>query len=127
MDENIKGIARLELLISALGISQKDLSDKTGLSTSVISHYITGERGITAKSALKIQSAFPAVNPDWLLTGDGKMFLQVGQSEADEAEEQELVRLREENIRLREGLERQNKITAELSAVLFELTKPKSD
>ncbi len=83
MQENNESISRLELLISALGITQRELSGKTGLSTSVLSHYATGERKISAQSALKIKKAFPQVNTDWLLTGKGEMFKEPKAPERD--------------------------------------------
>ena len=57
---------RLSLLMANLGISQKNLADKTGLSEATISRYAKGTISPNEKSICKIADV-TNVSPSWLL------------------------------------------------------------
>lgn len=57
---------RLSLLIDYLGISQRELAQKSGLTESAMCHYIKGDRIPHADALVKIARA-TGVRTDWLL------------------------------------------------------------
>lgn len=63
----------------------------------------SGARTLSENVLLKTIARFPELSSDWLLKGKGEMFVKETSSNAIE-DNNELVRLREENARLREEL-----------------------
>ena len=63
---------RLMHLLSYLKISAAEFSRKTKINQSSVSSITGGERRITIEMLNKIIKAYPMVNIDWLLTGDGE-------------------------------------------------------
>lgn len=57
---------RLALLIDYLGISQRELAQRSGLTESAMCHYIKGDRIPHADALVKIAKA-SGVRTDWLL------------------------------------------------------------
>ncbi len=57
---------RLALLIDFLGISQRELAHRSGLTESAMCHYIKGDRIPHADALVKIAKA-TGVRTDWLL------------------------------------------------------------
>lgn len=57
---------RLSLLIDYLGISQRELAQRSGLTESAMCHYIKGDRIPHADALIKIAKA-TGVRTDWLL------------------------------------------------------------
>ena len=57
---------RLSLLIDYLGISQRELAQRSGLKESAMCHYIKGDRVPHADALIKIAKA-TGVRTDWLL------------------------------------------------------------
>lgn len=57
---------RLSLLIDYLGISQRELAQRSGLTESAICHYTKGDRIPHADALVKIAKA-TGVRTDWLL------------------------------------------------------------
>lgn len=57
---------RLSLLIDYLGISQRELAQRSGLTESAMCHYIKGDRIPHADALVKIAKA-TGVRTDWLL------------------------------------------------------------
>ena len=57
---------RLTLLIDYLGISQRELAQRSGLTESAMCHYIKGDRVPHADALIKIAKA-TGVRTDWLL------------------------------------------------------------
>ncbi|WP_283166872.1 XRE family transcriptional regulator [Thermodesulfovibrio yellowstonii] len=69
---NIKN--RLKFLIDTLKISYKDFSKKTGIPYTSLQNYIYGSRQPTIENLQKICTQLN-VNLNWLLTGEGEMFI----------------------------------------------------
>lgn len=78
---NIKN--RLKFLIDTLKISYKDFSKKTGIPYTSLQNYIYGSRQPTIENLQKICTQLN-VNLNWLLTGEGEMFIQKEKPIAEE-------------------------------------------
>jgi transcriptional regulator with XRE-family HTH domain len=61
---------RLVSFLKQEGVSWAKFAERTGLSRGFMS---TVANNITAKTLDKITSAFPSINPQWLLSGEGNM------------------------------------------------------
>jgi len=66
---------RLKLLIEVLGLKNKEFAQRLGLKPSTISDYLHG-RGNPSDTVLILISKTFNVNPEWLKTGQGEMFLK---------------------------------------------------
>lgn len=58
---------RLGIAREGLEMSQEELSRRSGLPASSISHYESGRRGPTIDNLVRIVRAMPGVNANWLL------------------------------------------------------------
>ena len=63
---------RIKEMITKQGISQKQLSEMTGITESAISHYIKGDRVPRGANLVKIAKALGTTTDD-LLSGDKEM------------------------------------------------------
>lgn len=66
-------INRIEQLIDALGITQKDFAQQIGTSAAALSHITSGRNRPSLELVLKILNKHPNINSDWLLFGKGDM------------------------------------------------------
>lgn len=66
---------RLDLLISKLNFSKNAFAEKIGVSSTALYRIIKGEIQLTDKMVYLIVGKNPTVNPNWLLTGEGEMFV----------------------------------------------------
>lgn len=64
---------RLKEIIADSGLNQEKFAKSVGVSQSVISKYLAG-RTLDADLIIKLKDVYN-VNPTWLLTGEGGMFL----------------------------------------------------
>jgi transcriptional regulator with XRE-family HTH domain len=64
---------RLELFCEASGLKKKDILEKTGVSRSIFFAYLRGDSQPAPKFFLVLKEAFPWVNIEWLITGQGEM------------------------------------------------------
>lgn len=71
-DKNLSN--RLERLLFELRISQKDFATKINLSYATVGRVLRGESLPSGSFLWSIQQAFPNINGDWLMTGNGSMF-----------------------------------------------------
>lgn len=76
-EQEVQRIPRLETLLKALNINNKEFSIKTGINQQSVSHLLSGYRPITLSRIYQIKSAFPDVNEKWLEHGDGQPFLNI--------------------------------------------------
>ena len=65
---------RLELLISRLGVKQKDFADKAGFTQAYISMILSGTKTNPSQRFFDAIGHAFYVNPGWLRTGEGEMF-----------------------------------------------------
>lgn len=65
---------RLRELIEVLGFNQVEFANSIGLTQATISRYLSGEREINTTTILAIKAVYK-VNPNWLLTGEGELFV----------------------------------------------------
>ena len=65
---------RLKAMRKALNLTQKEFSEKLGITQSFLSALELGNRDITG-SVLKTLIVIFEVSTDWLITGKGSMFL----------------------------------------------------
>jgi len=65
---------RIKELIKILKIKKKDFAEKLERSSGNISDWLSGRGNVSKSSIDKICKEFN-VNPDWLVNGEGKMFL----------------------------------------------------
>src|SRR5215203_4569222 len=70
---------RLQQLIKALNINQKDFAKSLGMTQPNISKMINRANKISAEAINQITRVYKNVNVYWLLSGEGEMFLP-GQS-----------------------------------------------
>lgn len=66
---------RIKQLREALGLTQKDFGERLGISGSGVSAIEAGSRSVTDKHILLLESSLH-INPDWLRTGEGEMFVK---------------------------------------------------
>lgn len=66
---------RIKELRSELGLSQEEFANKVGLTKNYISLVETGKRELATRTAKSICRIF-YVNEDWLVSGNGEMFLE---------------------------------------------------
>jgi len=64
------GIAnRIQELVMKLNLKPSSFASRIGVSPSILSHVLNGRNKASLDLILKIHSAFPDVNLEWLLTG----------------------------------------------------------
>jgi len=68
--------ARLEQIISMLGLTQKAFAQRVNVAQSFVTNMIRGKKGISARVLNGLTENYPQVNIAWLLTGEGEMFLE---------------------------------------------------
>lgn len=68
---------RLRAILNNSGLSQSEFADKIGTTQATLSRQLNNKHKIDKQVALAIKAEF-GVNPNWLLTGEGDMFLSKG-------------------------------------------------
>ena len=66
---------RLKKFIAEMGINQGDFAKQIGISSSLLSFILNGQRNINDNILSAILLANPNLNPKWLMDGEGEMFL----------------------------------------------------
>jgi len=80
---------RLKILISATKLNQKEFSERIGVTPPALTQFLKGKsKGLNSDTLISIINEFQ-VNPTWLLTGEGDMFLP-GKGPAARGPSQEL-------------------------------------
>ncbi len=65
---------RLQTFLNAESISQSQFADKIGVAKAGISHIMSGRNKPSYDFIVSTAKAFPALNLEWLITGEGKMY-----------------------------------------------------
>jgi transcriptional regulator with XRE-family HTH domain len=73
--EKIGEILRFQAFMRLKGLQEADISEKTGVSKRTIKNYIYDDEPMGGKLLRALHSNY-SVSIDWLLTGQGKMFLE---------------------------------------------------
>ncbi len=68
MQDKIQDILKNE------NITQAKLAEILGIQASAISHLLSGRNKASMDVVQKILKAFPSINPDWLILGEGEMY-----------------------------------------------------
>lgn len=71
---------RVKELRLALGLSQEDIAQRLGVTRGAISRIETGTTNLTSAMARSLCREF-SVNDDWLVNGNGDMFLEMSRAE----------------------------------------------
>lgn len=65
---------RLKKILKYSGLTQREFAESIGTTQATLSRQLSGTHKIDKQVALSIQAVY-GVNPIWLLTGEGEMFL----------------------------------------------------
>lgn len=68
--------ARLEMFFKSLNIKRKAFSEKINIQYGVLSQIVNGHVTLTANLVDRIVQAYPNLNADWILRGNGEMILE---------------------------------------------------
>lgn len=77
---------RIKMIMESQQMSQQDFAKKLGISPASLSSIFTGRTNPTNNHVRAIHNAFPAINIEWLMFGDGSMLSPSGGSVQNEAE-----------------------------------------
>ena len=72
---------QIKEILSRERMSSSQFADKIGVQRSSISHVLSGRNKPGFDFIHKILTAFPEINGDWLITGNGDMYKQKSHSE----------------------------------------------
>ena len=64
---------RIRLIQEQLGLSQIEFANKLGISPASLSSIYTGRTNPTNNHVMAIHKAFPQINVNWLMFGEGDM------------------------------------------------------
>ncbi|EHO40400.1 helix-turn-helix domain protein [Caldithrix abyssi DSM 13497] len=105
-------VDRLNILIKKLGLAKKDFAKSINVSPGNLSDWLKGKSEPSSKALIRICEIYN-VNLNWLLTGQGNMFLQPSppptvneHAQAYQAKEQEIERLKQEITNLKAELKK---------------------
>ncbi|MBO7119869.1 MAG: helix-turn-helix transcriptional regulator [Bacteroidaceae bacterium] len=80
---------RISALMKSMGMSQKNFAEEICISPGSLSSILSGRNNPSLNTLNYIHERFPEVNMDWLLNGNGEMFVSAApvspQIEANEA------------------------------------------
>lgn len=64
---------RLQLFLDTQDVNAYQVNKLAGLSKGLLTKALQGRKGLSSQSLEQILLAYPALNPDWLMTGRGEM------------------------------------------------------
>lgn len=67
---------RIKRLIETEGLSQKAFAEKVGVNPTNLNQIMLGNRAVTKSLPPKISAAFPEVRLEWILYGEGEMYVK---------------------------------------------------
>ena len=67
---------RIERIIQIEGIAQRTFASKVGINQSNLSQIMLGNRAVPKNLPSKIANAFPEIRIDWILNGEGEMYIK---------------------------------------------------
>ncbi|MBM6889896.1 helix-turn-helix transcriptional regulator [Bacteroides caecigallinarum] len=72
---------RIIQIMRSAGLSNADFADKIGISTSSLSHIFSGRNNPSLDVVKRIHKAFPSLNLNWILYGEGNMYINDAESD----------------------------------------------
>lgn len=72
-------IRRIELVMKSQNLTSSQFADKLGVQRSGMSHILSGRNKPSLDFVLKVLAGFPDLNPQWLLQGKGKMYVNMAE------------------------------------------------
>ena len=70
---------RISALMKHMGMSQKDFANEICISPGTLSSIFSGRNNASLNTLNNIHERFPEVNMDWLMNGNGEMFVSGSQ------------------------------------------------
>jgi len=67
---------RIAKIIASEGLTQSDFAESIGTGNATITHILSGRNGVSLDVLIKILSAYPHYNTDWLIFGKGDIHKQ---------------------------------------------------
>lgn len=77
---------RLEQFLSAENITKAQFADNIKVARAAVSHIIAGRNNPGYEFIVNTMSAYPQLNIEWLLTGEGKMYKSTGAPQMEDAD-----------------------------------------
>jgi len=77
---------RLMALMQAENMNAKDFAMEVGISPATMSNLINGRNKPSLEVMQKVLARFRMVNPQWLIVGNGSMYLEKSNSQSDKPE-----------------------------------------
>lgn len=93
-------VQRIKAIKDALGISENELARRLGISQSTLNGYTLGKRKPSYDLAESVLNAFSDVSAEWLMRGEGPMYISDLPS-TDHDDSDEVLELKAEVTRLR--------------------------
>lgn len=93
-------VQRIKAIKNALGISENELARRLGISQSTLNGYTLGKRKPSYDLAESVLNAFSDVSAEWLMRGEGPMYISDLPS-TDHDDSDEVLELKAEVTRLR--------------------------
>ena len=83
---------RINEIIQKENLNAITFSKLTGICRAKLSHVRSGRSNLSVNSIVKILETFPSINPCWLLSGSGSMYLEAGKSLSVSGQSQTTIR-----------------------------------
>lgn len=74
---------RILQIMKSAGMSNAEFAEKLGISTSSLSHIFSGRNNPSLDVVMRIHKAYPSVNLNWLLYGEGEMYAGMSGDESE--------------------------------------------
>lgn len=66
--------SRLQQFLNAENMTQSEFADRIGVARASVSHILAGRNKPSIEMIQKLSESFPALNLDWFINGNGKMY-----------------------------------------------------
>ncbi len=78
---------RIKQIQLALNMSQKDFAEAIGIAPGALSNIYSGRTNATGNHVQGIHKAFPNINVNWLMFGEGEMYVGGGETKPENHDE----------------------------------------
>lgn len=78
---------RIKQIQAALGMSQKDFSEAIGITPGALSNIYSNRTNATSNHVRGIHAAFPQIDINWLMFGEGEMYLPTSGSDSSSVDQ----------------------------------------